>query len=81
MARSYKKVPICGNAGISDKSYKRYINRKKRRVVKRLLRLGIFDGISHNIPYNSWNSNKDGKHCFIELKQTDFDCYQKLMRK
>lgn len=81
MSRSYKKTPIIGNAGISDKSYKQFINRRKRRSVRQKLQVGIFDGLDQNIPYDSWDSNKDGKHCFIELKKKNPKFYEELMRK
>jgi len=81
MSKSYRKTPIMGLASDSDKWYKIYLHKKHRRKVNIMLQHGIYDGLSHNIPYDSYSSPKDGKTDFFGLKKKDLKFYKKLMRK
>lgn len=73
MSRSYRKIPIIGNAGSrpSEKWNKRKANRKNRRVNKGLLRT-IEDEIE--LKYlretsDTWVFAKDGKFWFNAYKE------------
>jgi hypothetical protein len=82
MSRSYKKTPITGNAGESDKNYKRIrAGRERMRQRNRLhdyqaglelAELWLRDELS---PWDAWASDKDGKRYFDARK------YPYLMRK
>lgn len=63
MSRSYKKTPICGNAGGSEKKDKRINNRMFRRRTNQMITVGRYDDIPYdmNEVRNLWDMNKDGK--------------------
>jgi len=61
MSRSYKKTPIVGIAGDSDKKDKRLANRAHRRLAKMSVERG--DEVTPKLRGASdvWNMSKDGK--------------------
>ncbi|MCK9575821.1 MAG: hypothetical protein WC979_00650 [Candidatus Pacearchaeota archaeon] len=87
MSRSYKKTPICGHGGGSEKKDKRINNRMFRKQSKVSILIDDFDlmllPINMNEVRNLWCMRKDGKSWFGYMKYEDEDIswYKKLMRK
>jgi len=61
MSRSFKKTPIVGIAGSSDKSGKRLANRALRRKVKEALGIGKEVMPELREVSDVWDMAKDGK--------------------
>jgi len=65
MSRSYKKTPIIGIGGYSDKKDKQQYNRSFRHLTRDAIRKEQFDMLPErefNGQYGrNWNFNKDGK--------------------
>ena len=70
MSRSYKKTPIGGNAGGSDKTSKQLASRAVRRINKVLLNkyLTCENLKQEKEVRNSWDFKKDGKQYFGQAK-------------
>ena len=60
MSRSFKKTPIVGIAGDSDKQDKRLANRRCRRITKEVIKQGE-EGVLLREVSNVWDMDKDGK--------------------
>lgn len=84
MSRSFRKTPIFGNAGGSDKQSKRWANRAYRNAEKRMIKLtadteecpwGVdadYTMVPHrNEIHNPHSFKKDGKHYWTEASDRD----------
>lgn len=83
MSNSYRKTPISGiTTSSSDKWYKTRWHKKERRKIRQLLQKGLFDLVNKLFyPFDDWETPKDGKTYFEELKAKDIKTYKKMMRK
>lgn len=84
MSRSYWHTPIAGVAGHrgSNKPYRSYENRAKRRRVQQLLIMHQFEKLPHEAEYgNEWCSPRDGKMYFGELAKESYKCWVCRMHK
>ncbi len=70
MSRSYRKTPIYGNAGDSEKKDKRLANRKFRKVKPTLENEDELP-IDLDEVINKWSMSKDGKHYSKEYYEAD----------
>lgn len=62
MSRSRKKTPITGiTTSESDKWYKRFFHQKLRSRAHNLLKVGDYENAEYDLPYNDWDTPKDGK--------------------
>ena len=62
MSRSYRKTPMAGIASWNGiKWYKRYWNSRQRRRWKDMVAHGDFDNIDSELPWNEWDTPRDGK--------------------
>ncbi len=63
MSRSYRKTPIIGNAGNSEKKDKQIANKKFRKRSKQKLHQQQLDYLPYdmNEVHNVWSMSKDGK--------------------
>lgn len=68
MSRSRRKTPIIGVCGKSEKKDKRLANRKLRRMVHVLIRLGDEHFPSIREVSNVWAWSKDGKQYLAHKK-------------
>ena len=86
MSKSFYKIPIMGIAACKrEKQDKRIAHRIDRRNIKQHLNIDPLN-FSHidrkEFRFNNvFSFGKDGKHYFGELKYTDRDFYNKLLRK
>lgn len=63
MGKSYRKAPIIGIAGDSEKKDKKIANGKFRKKSKQKLQQGKIEDLPYvlNEVYNEWSMAKDGK--------------------
>jgi len=63
MGKSYRKTPIIGIAGDSEKKDKQIANGKFRKRSKQKLHEEDLDGLPYDLDevYNKWSMAKDGK--------------------
>lgn len=95
MSRSFKKTPIVGNAGLSEKEDKKKWHRAFRKKSKDLIHHSHFDiDELDNIVFpvegdvsNPWSMSKDGKH-YVNQNNTPrnpllnmIEIFKKIMRK
>lgn len=73
MSRSRKKTPIMGiTKASSDAWYKKYLHGKRRAKVRGLIYWGDFDGAETDIPYDWWETEKDGRQYFDPRKHPEW---------
>ena len=75
MSRSYRKTPVIGHGGNSEKQDKRNYNRSFRNLLKISLRKWQFDKLPER-EFNghhgrNWNFRKDGKSYFDRKKHPE----------
>ena len=63
MSRSFKKTPIVGIAGHSEKQDKRLGNRKFRKMAKHAIKQGKLNKLPYDMDsvQDVWSMSKDGK--------------------
>lgn len=69
MSRSYKKKPYFGNCSVSNKKWKRQVNKKLRRLVK--AKIHTEPNLNLKDVSDPWESPQDGKHFWKEATKKD----------
>jgi len=64
MGKSYRKTPITGHGGHSEKKDKQIANQKFRTRTKQALHTNKLNDLPHVLDevHNKWSMAKDGKH-------------------
>lgn len=81
MSRSYKKKPIAGHGGLSEKRDKQAYSRGFRNTVRCMIRRGLYDLLPKRPNYRhggNWNFQKDGKSWIKKKVREEFP---QLLRK
>lgn len=73
MSQSRKKTSIMGIAAErSDAWYKKYLHGKRRAKVRRLIYWEDFDGAKVDIPYDWWDTVKNGRKYFDQKEHPEW---------